>query len=213
MIEAEVKALSNLADHDNVLRMFESGRKMYEKKDKSKSREVSYIVLEICAGGELFDFVAESGPFSEDMARYYTKQMFDGLEYVHRQGFAHRDLKPENLFMDEHFNLKVADFGFSAQVEGKTGDGHFTTKLGTLNYMAPEIHLRQPYLGRKTDIFAAAIILFILVSGHPPFTTAEPKDPFYKCLAASRADIFWKTHCKTKEGGLNAFSPEFRDII
>jgi serine/threonine protein kinase len=79
--------------------------------------------------------------------------------------------------------------------------------------MAPEIHLKQPYQGRSIDLFAASIILFILVAGHPPFTTAEPKDPFYRCVAASRADIFWRTHCKNKEEGDKFFSEDFKDII
>lgn len=62
-------------------------------------------------------------------------------------------------------------------------------------------------------MFAAAIILFILVSGHPPFTTAEPKDPFYRCLAAGKVDIFWQQHSKGKENGEAFFSPEFKDLI
>jgi len=79
--------------------------------------------------------------------------------------------------------------------------------------MAPEIHLKQPYQGKSVDLFAAAIILFIMVAQHPPFTTAEPKDPFYRCLAASRADIFWRTHCKSKATGEAFFSDDFKDIV
>jgi serine/threonine protein kinase len=52
-----------------------------------------------------------------------------------------------------------------------------------------------------------------MVSAHPPFTTAEPQDPFYRCIAASRADIFWRTHCKSKENGEKFFSEEFKDIV
>lgn len=74
-----------------------------------------------------------------------------------------------------------------------------TTTLGTANYMAPEIHLRRPYQGKSIDYFAASIILFIMVNGHPPFLSAEPNDAFYKCLAANRADIFWKTHMSRKK--------------
>lgn len=103
---------------------------------------VSYIVLELALGGELFDFVANSGRFEEPAARYYFKQFLEGLDYVHQKGFTHRDLKPENLLLDHQFTLKIADFGFAAPVEGKDGSGNLTTKLGTLNYMAPEIHLK-----------------------------------------------------------------------
>merc|ERR1712080_41546 len=79
--------------------------------------------------------------------------------------------------------------------------------------MSPEIHLKQAYSGKSVDLFAAAIILFIMVAQHPPFTTAQPTDPFYRCLAANRADIFWKTHCKNKPDGASFFSDEFKDLV
>jgi len=52
-----------------------------------------------------------------------------------------------------------------------------------------------------------------MVAQHPPFTTAQPNDPFYRCLAASRADIFWRTHCKSKEGGDAFFTEDFKDFV
>ena len=77
--------------------------------------------------------------------------------------------------------------------------------------MAPEIHLNQDYEGVKVDIFSAAIILFIMISEHPPFTAARPDDPFYRCLAANRADVFWKTHLKEKNKDF--YSESFMDLI
>lgn len=115
------------------------------------------------------------------------------------------------MLLDNVYNLKIADFGFAAPIHGRDGSGNLTTKLGTVNYMAPEIHLNQPYQGKTSDIFAAGIILFIMVAQHPPFTTAQPQDPFYRCLAANRADIFWRTHCKNKPNGF--FSQSFRELV
>jgi len=79
--------------------------------------------------------------------------------------------------------------------------------------MAPEIHLRQPYSPTSVDLFACAIILFIMVAQHPPFNTAQPNDPFYRCLASERNDIFWRTHCRNKPDGDAFFSAEFKDLI
>lgn len=114
---------------------------MYEKKS-GKSRKVDYIVLELGQGGELFDFIAISGRFEESLARYFFKQFMEGLDHCHRKGVAHRDLKPDNLLLDHKFELKIADFGFAAPVEGRDGSGYLTTGLGTFNYMAPEIHAK-----------------------------------------------------------------------
>lgn len=210
LVMTEVKAME-LLKHQHVIYQIEYGTGIYKK--ESKEKEVSYIVLELALGGELFDYIANSGRFEEPLARYFFKQFLEGLDYCHQHGVAHRDLKPENLLLCNNFDLKIADFGFAAPVEGKDASGNLTTKLGTLNYMAPEIHLKQPYQGRSVDLFAAAIILFIMVSAHPPFSTAEPQDPFYRCIAASRADIFWRTHCKSKENGEKFFSEEFKDIV
>lgn len=68
-------------------------------------------------------------------------------------------------------------------------------------------------MGQSVDLFAAAIILFIMVAQHPPFTTAVYQDPFYRCLASNRADIFWKTHSKNKPGKDSFFSEEFKALI
>jgi serine/threonine protein kinase len=59
----------------------------------------------------------------------------------------------------------VADFGFAAPVQGRTGTGFLLTKLGTKNYMAPELLARQAYQGHVVDLFALGIILFILYTG------------------------------------------------
>lgn len=77
--------------------------------------------------------------------------------------------------------------------------------------MAPEIHMKRPYTGASVDLFASAIILFIMFTQHPPFTKGEPSDAFYKFICANRADIFWKAHSQNKPAGF--FSEEFKDLI
>jgi serine/threonine protein kinase len=117
--------------------------------------------------------------------------LLEGLSYLHNAGFVHRDLKPENLMLDSNFNLKIADFGFAAPAKGKTGEGMLETQLGTASYMAPEIHLGKAYSGPSVDLFASAIILFVVLTQRPPFSSANPQDPHYRLLAANRAEIFW----------------------
>jgi len=138
--------------------------------------------------------------------------MCEALDDIHKHGVCHRDLKPENVLLDKNFNIKIADFGFGAPTDGKEHQGYLRTRLGTLNYMAPEIHQKKPYSGPSVDVFAASIILFIMLTQHPPFNTAQPNDGFYKCIAANRSDLFWKSHIKTKPSE-EFFSDDFKRLI
>lgn len=115
------------------------------------------------------------------------------------------------MLYDSNFNLKIADFGFAAPVQGRDGSGSLYTKLGTESYMAPEIHAKKPYNGASVDLFACGIITFILITQHPPFSRAEPSDPFYRLICGNRADLFWKAHSKNKPEGF--FSEEFMHLI
>ena len=78
--------------------------------------------------------------------------------------------------------------------------------------MAPEIHLNKPYTGAGVDLFASAIILFVILSQRPPFNSANPNDPHYRLLAAGRSDLFWKAHDEANEDSLT-FSAEFKDLF
>lgn len=122
--------------------------------------------MELAKGGELFDFIAVGGKFSESMARYFFLQLMDGLEYCHRNKICHRDLKPENLLLDKDYNLKIADFGFARDLSGDQGNAKLATRCGTVPYMAPEIFLANQYSGQSVDLFAAGIILFVMVAQH-----------------------------------------------
>jgi serine/threonine protein kinase len=75
------------------------------------------LALELAKGGELFDYISQTGEFSEDVARYFFHQLIDALDYMNKKGISHRDLKPENILMSEVFDLKLADFGFGSNTE------------------------------------------------------------------------------------------------
>ena len=79
--------------------------------------------------------------------------------------------------------------------------------------MAPEIHMKKPYNGASVDLFASAIILFIMYTQHPPFSKGEPSDPFYRFIAGNRADLFWKAHSRNKLNGEAFFSDNFKNLI
>ena len=93
--------------------------------------------------------------------------------------------------MDNNYNLKIADFGFAAPLKGKDGSGILDTVLGTFSYMAPELHLEQSYSGSAVDLFASAIILFLMMTYRPPFKGAHPKDAHYRLLATGKTNLFW----------------------
>lgn len=202
----EVEVMKQL-NHPNIINLTAFNDNAEFKKGNGASADVFYLALELANGGELFDFIAQTGKFSEETARFYFHQMCDAFTYLHGNGVSHRDMKPENVMLDSEFNLKLADFGFSST------KAQNETRRGTDSYMAPEIHMRQKYSGQTVDLFAAGIILFIMVTQHPPFAMATPKDPHYKTISANRVDLFWKLHSRNKPGGLEFFSTEFRDLI
>lgn len=189
----------NLVDYttEGVLRL-ENG---------SEKESIIYLTLELAKGGELFDFIAQTGSFSEPVTRYYFHQIIEAFEYLHAQGISHRDMKPDNIMMDEEFNLKIADFGFSSKAA--TNESF----KGTRSYMAPEILVGVKYYGPMVDIFAGGIILFIMLTGMPPFQMAHPKDNLYKYACLNRMDQFWKFHFQHQEGGKSFFSKSFIDLI
>ena len=87
------------------------------------------------------------------------------------------------------------------------------TVLGTKPYQAPEINEQKPYSGEAVDLFAVAIVLFIIVGGIPPFTCAEKNEFYYKLIYNNKMEQFWNYHYKGKPTGKNFFSEEFKDLM
>lgn len=91
--------------------------------DYFEERKVSYIVMELVLGGELFDRIIENTHYSEKEARDVAARLLGALAYMHDLGFAHRDIKPENLLLVDDQNdhdFKLCDFGFASSFQGKS---------------------------------------------------------------------------------------------
>jgi BR serine/threonine kinase len=148
-------ALMRLADHPHILKFL----------DYLESPRHLYIVVEYASRGELFDYLVENRTLSEDAARPFLRQLIYGLEYLHSLGICHRDLKPENILLDEHLNIKIADFGFARFVRTNIAN----TSPGSPHYAAPEIIRGVPYDGRAADVWSCGVILYALLAGYLPF--------------------------------------------
>ena len=126
-LQSEVDILSQL-DHPNAVKLIE----IFDEESNI------YLVLELLAGGELFDRIVEKESYSEKEASDTIRPIVDAVRYCHGLGIVHRDLKPENLLYeseDEHSAIKITDFGLARFVMNELA----TTACGTPNYVAPEI--------------------------------------------------------------------------
>jgi calcium-dependent protein kinase len=160
-------------DHPNIIKLYE----VYE------DNRYIYLIMEECSGGELFDRILDritnKSMFSEKEAAVIFRQMVSAICYCHAQGICHRDLKPENLLFLDSSNespLKVIDFGLS-RIFNKA-DNKMTTKVGTAYYVSPEV-LSGDY-DEKCDVWSSGVILYILLTGDPPFNGANDNEIYRK---------------------------------
>ena len=92
----------------------------------------------------------------------------EGIEYLHSQGVVHRDIKPQNLLLDRDNNVFILDFNVSFIKPEERHDISMMTKTGTVAFSAPEI-FGSTFYSEKVDVWAAGIVLYMMLCGHVPF--------------------------------------------
>ena len=142
--------------HPNIVPVYEYG----------EDEDCSYIVMAFVEGRRLKDAL-DAGPRSSvPEALAITGQLLDALEHAHRNNVVHRDIKPANILVGEDGQLQIADFGIAKiDLAGLTRTG---AVMGTPGYMSPEQCLGTPS-DHRTDIFAAGVILYELLTSEQPF--------------------------------------------
>lgn len=129
-----------------------------------------YLVLDLCSGGELFDYIVKRDRLSERDAALVFKQIAGVIAYCHSQGVAHRDLKPENILIDKWPRIKVSDFGLCGYLRE---DELMHTFCGSTLYCAPECLSQVDYDGRASDVWSLGVILYSMVTGDNPWKGAN----------------------------------------
>ncbi|KAK5076929.1 serine/threonine protein kinase [Lithohypha guttulata] len=158
-LQQEIAVLMSVS-HPNVLCL----------KENFEEVDGVYLILELAAEGELFNWIVAKQKLSEAETRKVFIQLFQGVKYLHERNVVHRDIKPENILLtDKNLSVKLADFGLAKII----GEESFTTTLcGTPSYVAPEIleNTKHRKYTRAVDVWSLGVVLYICLCGFPPFS-------------------------------------------
>ncbi|KAL2334595.1 hypothetical protein Fmac_015808 [Flemingia macrophylla] len=172
-VKLEIEIMARLSGHPNVVDL----KAVYEEEG------FVHLVMELCAGGELFHRLEKHGWFMESEARVLFRHLMQVVLYCHENGVVHRDLKPENILLATRSSsspIKLADFGLATYIKpGQSLHG----LVGSPFYIAPEV-LAGAY-NQAADVWSAGVILYILLSGMPPFWGKTKSRIFEAVKAAS----------------------------
>ena len=172
----EAKVWSQL-NHPSIAQVFDFGLQ----------DEMPYLVMELVDGDDLSDVLDREGPLAPLRAIAVMRQLASALEEAHRLGVVHRDIKPQNMMLLRYkpggrLVLKVLDFGMAKQVGNKsmslTAPGIL---VGTPKYVAPEQVTEKPKIDGRTDLYAAGVLFYELLTGQPPFV-GTPHDVLFAHL-------------------------------
>jgi eukaryotic-like serine/threonine-protein kinase len=157
--DREGRALARLS-HPNVVTLI----------DRGSTETDDYLVFEYVEGRSLKEMVKE-GPLDVAEAGRILGQVAEGLAAAHQAGIVHRDVKPQNILMDRQGHAKITDFGIA------TGpDWTRVTKAGSIigsaRYMSPE-QVRSKPVDARSDIYSLGIVMYEMLTGHPPFDGAN----------------------------------------
>ena len=135
--------------------------------DYGEDADLAYIVMELVNGKSLYEHLQNKAKFDLAEIGEIIRQLLDGLGYAHSQGVVHRDIKPSNILVNDDGRIKISDFGIAHL------DSSSLTQLGEImgspGYMSPEQFTGEEPDAR-TDIYAAGVIAYELLTGRKPFT-------------------------------------------
>ena len=160
--EASIAASLN---HPNIVKVYNHGT--VEGKP--------YIANEFIKGQNLKDTLDFRGSLSIEEAIDYMLQLSSALYYAHQHSIIHRDVKPDNLYMMSDGTIKLGDFGIAQMENSETINMNNKEIVGSVHYLAPEITRGLP-ASAQSDIYAAGVTFFELLTGHVPYSRNNAVD-------------------------------------
>ncbi|WP_345771990.1 Stk1 family PASTA domain-containing Ser/Thr kinase [Geodermatophilus sabuli] len=142
--------------------------------DQGSDQGLVFLVMELVRGRTLRDLLQARGRLTVGEAFAVLEPVLSGLTAAHRAGIVHRDIKPENVLIGTDGVVKVADFGLARALTG-TGQTSHTggVLIGTVAYLSPE-QLERGKADARSDVYAAGVVLFEMLTGHPPYGGDTP---------------------------------------
>ncbi|KAK3602474.1 hypothetical protein CHS0354_040541 [Potamilus streckersoni] len=167
------KVMDSLKKDVTMLRSLENARiaKYY---GSAEDNDVFYIFIEYAQNRSLEDFVKEKGPLEDTQALRFTRQVLEGLAFLHAAEIVHRDVKASNILLDGEMNVKLCDIGFSTTLETHTfASRGCTTSVGSSFWASPEVVKGDKY-NVKTDIWSLGCTIIELLTGQRPWYPYPP---------------------------------------
>lgn len=169
-LNQEIETMQHL-DHENIVQYLGCERKEYSMS----------IFLEYISGGSIGSCLRKHGRFPEPLVRNLTRQILDGLMYLHSEGILHRDLKADNILLDVDGTCKISDFGISKKTDNIYGDDPGNSMQGSVFWMAPEV-IRPEGQGysAKIDIWSLGCVVLEMLAGRRPWSKEEAIGAIFK---------------------------------
>lgn len=159
--EREVQNTTILS-HSNVVNVL----------DVEEDDNCYYLVMEYIEGPTVKEYLCKEGKLSADEAVEMTLQILKGIAHAHHHRIIHRDIKPQNILMTKNGTLKILDFGI-ARALSETALTETNHVMGSVQYLSPE-QAKGQSTDESSDIYSIGIVLYELLTGHPPFNGETP---------------------------------------
>ncbi|MCJ8745931.1 hypothetical protein PDJAM_G00135940 [Pangasius djambal] len=173
-IKAEINMLKKYSHHRNIATYYGA----FVKKNPPGVDDQLWLVMEFCGAGSVTDLIknTKGNSLKEEWTAYICREILRGLTHLHQHKVIHRDIKGQNVLLTENAEVKLVDFGVSAQLDRTVGRRN--TFIGTPYWMAPEViacdENPDATYDFKSDLWSLGITAIEMAEGAPPLCDMHP---------------------------------------